>query len=237
QKNKIGTDDTKDYITAPFILHRTPTGRTVPQMDAFSVMSPGDSVTLYYQVDTLKKKPKNFETCKYMYYDLVLLDVLNKSEHDREFSNRERDKVIARKAVRARGPELEKLLQEKIVAYKSGELNEQITTSRTGVKYLMLEEGKGKLVKSADYIKVNYMGALLEDASVFENSFTIGDPVEILIGERKIVAGLEEFFRYTNPGTKAVVFLSPDLAYGDKSRDPIPPNSEVAFYIEVLGVK
>lgn len=235
-KNKIGTDG-KDFITAPFVLHKTPVGRIVPQMDAFSIMSPGDSLTIYYRLDTLARKPQNFENSDYMYYDLKLLDVVSAQQHSRNFAQQERQKVIARKAVRARGPEIEQLIKDMAASYKKGELDDKITTTNTGLKYLILEEGEGDLVRSANYVKTHYMGALANTGVVFENSFAIGDPVEILIGERKIVPGLEEFFRYTNNGTKAVAFIKPELAYGENSKDPVPPNSEVMFYVEIVGIK
>lgn len=235
QKNQMGTD-VKEYVTAPFILHKTAQGKAVPQMDAFSIMSPGDSITLYYRLDTLDRKPDKFENSDYMYYDLVLVDVLSKDEHNGNYIEQERKKIIKRKAVRAREPEVAQLVNETVTAYKKGELNEKITTTASGLKYIIVKEGEGEFVRSANYVDANYYGTLM-NGEPFESSFTIGDPVEILIGQRKVIPGLEELFKYTNKNTTIIAFIPSELAYGDKESGPIPANADIVFYVEVVGIR
>ncbi len=233
QKNQV---EKKDYITAPFILHKTLQGKAVPQMDAFSIMSAGDSVTLHYRLDTLARKPDKFENSDYMYYDLVLVNVLSSEEHSTNVQEKERERIIKRKAERAREPAVAQLVKETAAAYKTGEIKDKITTSKSGLKYMILQEGEGDYIRDANYVKAQFYGALLDGTS-FESSFKIGDPVEILIGERKLIPGLEELFKYTNVNTRAIAFIPPSLAYGKEGSGPIPPDSEIVFYVEVVGIR
>jgi FKBP-type peptidyl-prolyl cis-trans isomerase FkpA len=230
EKNKTGNETFK---VARFELPEP----VSPQMDAFSIMSPGDSLTLYFQIDTLENKPKNFENSDMVYYDLVLLDVLSPAEHSKVQVEKERAQQEEQKKVRARGPQVEKELKSIVSQYKRGELNMKIRTATNGLKFMILQPGEGNNIESSKYVKHHYY-CMLPDGTALDSSFPDGAPFEILIGERKVITGLEQGMLLLKNKSKAVFFIPPALAYGAEGiTGKVPPNTEIIYYVEVTEVK
>lgn len=71
-------------------------------------------------------------------------------------------------------------------------------------------------VKKGDTIKVEYTGKF-EDGTVFDSSEKQGQPLEIAVGEGKVIPGFEEALVGMEPGEEKKVTLEPDKAYGQRS--------------------
>ncbi|NJL75606.1 MAG: hypothetical protein HC892_11830, partial [Saprospiraceae bacterium] len=199
EKNKTGNET---YKVARFELPQS----VSPQMDAFSIMSPGDSLTLYFQIDTLDKKPKNFENSDMVYYDLVLLDVVSPADHNKAQVAKERKEMDAKRAIIAKGPEAEKELRNIISQYKRGELNMKIKTATNGLKFMILEPGEGANIRSSQYVKQHFY-CIMSNGNVFGSSYPDGEPYQVLIGEQRVIKGWEEGLMLLKNKSKAV-FLS-----------------------------
>ncbi|MCE1269966.1 MAG: FKBP-type peptidyl-prolyl cis-trans isomerase [Acinetobacter sp.] len=111
----------------------------------------------------------------------------------------------------------------------------EITTTKSGLQYQVIQEGKGKSPKSTSTVKVNYEGRLLDD-TVFDSSIARNHPVEFKLNQ--VIAGWTEGVQTMKVGGKSRFFIPANLAYGEVgSGDVIAPNSTLIFDIELLEVK
>lgn len=111
---------------------------------------------------------------------------------------------------------------------------EGVKTLPSGLQYLILAEGSGKMPKANDTVTVNYKGALL-DGTEFDNSHKRGGPSDFRID--KIIRGWTEALQLMNEGAKWRLFIPPDLGYGELGAGPVPPNSVLIFEVELVSVK
>ena len=110
----------------------------------------------------------------------------------------------------------------------------QITTA-SGLKYEDTKVGDGASPKMGQTVRVNYLGRL-KDENGREFNNTNGRPVEFGFGE--VVPGWQEGLQSMKVGGKRRLWIPSKLAYGPAGRPPtIPPNSDLYFEIDLLGVK
>jgi FKBP-type peptidyl-prolyl cis-trans isomerase len=100
-----------------------------------------------------------------------------------------------------------------------------------GLRYQILKPGTGNPPKSTDTVKVNYTGTLI-DGSVFDSSDRTGKPLEIQLD--KVIAGWTEGLQKIAKGGQMMLFVPPQLGYGDDGRPGIPPGSVLVFKVELL---
>lgn len=109
-------------------------------------------------------------------------------------------------------------------------------TLPSGLKYVIVEEGKGPKPNAGDMITAHYHG-LLEDGKKFDSSFDRGEPFEVKIGMGQVIQGWDEGFQQFKEGTKAVLIIPPNLGYGERAQGSIPANSTLIFHVHLLKVK
>ncbi len=121
--------------------------------------------------------------------------------------------------------------QQEIEDYLEAEdLTAQKTS--TGLHYIITEEGSGANPTATSTVEVNYKGYLL-NGSIFDQS-TI--PTEIDLSGN-IISGFKEGMTYVKEGGKITLILPAKLAYGPFGSSRIPPNSVIAFDIELIEIK
>jgi peptidylprolyl isomerase/FKBP-type peptidyl-prolyl cis-trans isomerase FklB len=110
-----------------------------------------------------------------------------------------------------------------------------VTTTPSGLQYRILHSGPatGLHPKPADEVKVDYEGKLL-DGRVFDSSYERGAPAVMTV--RDLVPGWREALQLMRPGDEWLIYLPPNLGYGDKGAGPIPPGSVLVFKLELIGV-
>jgi len=109
-----------------------------------------------------------------------------------------------------------------------------VQSTSTGIYYQIIEEGIGDLAKWGDWVTVNYKGYTL-DGQIFDSSYKKGKPLEFYIGN--MIAGWNEGLELMHPGGKALFLIPSALGYGEKGfRKVIPPNTVLAFEVELLAV-
>lgn len=110
-----------------------------------------------------------------------------------------------------------------------------ITTTKSGLQYQVLQQGTGRSPKVTSTIKVNYEGRLL-DGTVFDSSIARNHPVDFKLNQ--VIAGWTEGVQTMKEGGKSRFFIPSTLAYGEVGAgDAIGPNSTLIFDIELLEVK
>jgi FKBP-type peptidyl-prolyl cis-trans isomerase len=103
----------------------------------------------------------------------------------------------------------------------------------SGLRYQIIKPGAGDPPKPTDTIKVNYTGSLI-DGSVFDSSDRLGKPLEIELD--KVIAGWTEGMQKIGKGGQIMLFVPPQLGYGDDGRPGIPPGSVLVFKVDLLDI-
>lgn len=109
-----------------------------------------------------------------------------------------------------------------------------VTVTRSGLQYTVLEEGNGPKPGATDTVLVHYEGALT-DGKVFDSSYNQGQPEEIPLD--RVIPGWTEGIQLMNVGSKYLIYIPSNLAYGERGAGQvIPPYSTLIFTIELLGI-
>jgi len=110
----------------------------------------------------------------------------------------------------------------------------EVQSSPSGLYYQIIEAGEGEPAKWGDWVKVHYKGYTL-DGKVFDSSYKKGKALEFYIGN--LTPGWNEGMELMRSGGKALFLIPSALAYGEKGfREIIPPNTVLAFELELLNV-
>jgi peptidylprolyl isomerase len=110
----------------------------------------------------------------------------------------------------------------------------KLTKTESGLKYQILVEGTGDPAAKNKRISAHYAG-WFTDGKMFDNSYTRGQPFQVVVGAGQVIKGWDEGLQLLKEGGKAIFVIPPDLAYG-QGRPGIPPNSTLIFQIEVMKV-
>ncbi len=116
----------------------------------------------------------------------------------------------------------------------SAQSNDTITTD-SGLKYYIVEDGSGEKVEKGKEVTLHGIGTL-ENGEVFWETRESNSPFFFITGTNSVIKGVEEGVSKMRVGDRWIFILPPELAYGDRNRDPIPPNSTLIFDYEILDV-
>ena len=110
----------------------------------------------------------------------------------------------------------------------------KVTTTKSGLKYEVIEAGEGTPPKMLQMVKVHYAGWLV-DGSLFDSSFSRGEEMEMQLG--RVIPGWNEGLQLMKPGAVYRFVIPPALAYGARQVSPkIPPNSTLVFWVKLVKV-
>jgi FKBP-type peptidyl-prolyl cis-trans isomerase len=110
---------------------------------------------------------------------------------------------------------------------------EGVKTTDSGLQYKVLEEGEGPTPKAGDTVTVHYRGTFV-DGTEFDSSYQRGEPATFpLTG---VIPGWTEALQLMKKGSKWVLYIPADLAYGERGAgNRIPPNSTLIFEVEMIA--
>ncbi|TNE50241.1 MAG: hypothetical protein EP344_17445 [Bacteroidetes bacterium] len=191
--------------------------------DAVLLMGKGDSATIFEPIDTFLRKfvPPSLKDAKEVRHELVLVDVITMA-----------DKEKAKAEAEARFQSVQNKTQSVVQEYTSGKLADRLTTTESGLKVLIEEQGSGAPIKVGEQVKAHYYGCL-NNGQMFDNSYQRGEPYPFPAGVGQMISGFDEGIMRLNHGGKAHLFIPANLGYGDQQAGQIPPGSELIFYVEV----
>jgi peptidylprolyl isomerase len=109
-------------------------------------------------------------------------------------------------------------------------------TTPSGLKYVDEVVGEGARPEKGKRVKVHYTGRLT-DGKKFDSSVDRGQPFEFTIGVGQVIRGWDEGVMSMKVGGKRQLIIPPGLGYGAQGAGGvIPPNAELIFDVELLGV-
>lgn len=99
-----------------------------------------------------------------------------------------------------------------------------------------LIEGEGEAAKAGDQLTVHYVGKI-PDGTVFDESWSKGQPFPVTIGTGQVIKGWDEGLVGAKIGERRRLVLGADNAYGDQEAGEIPANSPLAFEVDVIDIQ
>lgn len=108
-----------------------------------------------------------------------------------------------------------------------------VQTTASGLQYVITQQGNGATPTDDDTVKVHYTGTLTTGEK-FDSSVDRGQPAEFPV--KGVIPGWTEALKLMKVGSKAKLFIPPNLAYGSQGRPGIPANSALVFDVELLDI-
>ena len=107
----------------------------------------------------------------------------------------------------------------------------------SGLLYIVRAPGEeGPTPSFGARVIVNYEGRFL-DGMKFDSSYDRKEPFTFTVGVGKVIKGWDEAFQSMKKGEKRTLIVPYWLAYGDKSRPPIPPRATLVFDVELVSFR
>jgi len=121
------------------------------------------------------------------------------------------------------------------VAYDT--VAKQAMSTNSGLKYYIIQKGKGIKAEAGKNVKVHYTG-YFEDGKIFDSSVERGEPIEFPLGQGRVITGWDEGLALMSVGDKMRFVIPYNLAYGEQGRPPvIPEKANLIFDVELIDVK
>ncbi|MFM8292374.1 MAG: FKBP-type peptidyl-prolyl cis-trans isomerase [Planctomycetia bacterium] len=107
-------------------------------------------------------------------------------------------------------------------------------TTASGLKYRDVVLGSGPTPTTGKVLTVNYIGRLT-DGTVFDSSFSRGQPFEFTLGAGEVIQGWDEGLATMRAGGWRRLVIPPELGYGSEGQGNIPPNATLIFDVELIS--
>jgi len=114
-------------------------------------------------------------------------------------------------------------------------------STESGLRYEDLKVGEGAEAVMGTTVEVHYTGWLSEKGSrgaKFDSSVDRGRPFVFLLGAGRVIRGWDEGVAGMKVGGKRTLYIPASLGYGSSGAGGvIPPNADLVFDVELLGVR
>lgn len=112
--------------------------------------------------------------------------------------------------------------------------NPGVVVLPSGLQYKIVTEGNGPIPKANDKVKVHYHGTLI-DGTVFDSSVDRGEPAEFRVGQ--LIQGWNQALMMMPVGSKWILYVPYNLAYGERDMGQIKPFSDLIFEVELISIE
>ena len=109
-----------------------------------------------------------------------------------------------------------------------------VVSATSGLQYKIETKGTGKIPTTNDTVVCHYRGTLVSGVE-FDSSYKRNEPSSFPV--TGVIKGWTEALLMMPVGSKWKLFIPSDLAYGERGRPGIPPNSTLLFDIELVSIK
>lgn len=130
--------------------------------------------------------------------------------------------------------------------------NPNVVTLKSGLKYNDEKVGTGTEAKDGDLVEINFKGWLIKDSTnlfsdwsvdstkrmdLIADSYAMNQPMKFVCGSENFIKGSEEGIVGMKVGGQRTIIIPSYLAYGPEGMGPIPPNSSIKVFIELISAK
>lgn len=219
--------------------------------EVFHLLKKGDSVTFQVSAKNLFERtlrsplPPTADSTTQFTFHVGLVDVMTFPQVQKyqmhqdsvRHAKSEKDKVIQ---LGKDTVTIDNFLKEKNIA---------ALKTKSGLRYIITQPGKGENAKEGQQVKVHYTGRLM-DGKVFDtsvesvakanNKLASGrnyDPLTLTVGMHQVIPGWEEGVGLMNKGSKMTLYIPSTLAYGDRPMGhDLAPNSILVFDMDLIDI-
>lgn len=101
-----------------------------------------------------------------------------------------------------------------------------------------IKAGTGPAPKAGQTCVIHYTGTLSADGKKFDSSRDRGQPFEFRLGTGQVIRGWDEGVAQMKVGGRYLLKIRSDYGYGPRgAAGVIPPNADLTFDVELIGVK
>lgn len=248
QSSKTGKDTilNNNTLSMPAYAKVDSVGAIYDPSEVFALLGVGDSAVTYIEVDTILKKGATLPP--FINKDDKLLVTFKVLEVFKDDSTAREDQMVEMQKEQTRLMEENQKLEEKatsLVGPKTQEIEKYLADNNIkaekapqGTFVLVSEKGNGPAVAEGKTVTVKYTGKLFPSGEIFEsNADENGRPLEVVVGQNRVIKGWEEGLKYFNKGGKGTLFIPFNLAYGSQPGPGGTPHENLIFEIEIVDVK
>ena len=212
--------------------------------DIFSgmaMMHKGDSASFIVNIDSTFRTffgqpamPSQYLPTDVMRFEIKMKDFCSEKEFALRQSNEIKAQMSQRiEEMKTNNPEeTEKAAQALAAFLKKNKID--VEPTKSGLYYVMTEEGNGEKPEVGQLVTVHYTGKLL-DGTVFDSSVERDQPFQFPLGLGRVIAGWDEGIALMSKGEKGVLYIPYYLAYGDRGAGgDIKPFDNLMFEVELI---
>lgn len=167
-------------------------------------------------------------------YDMVAKGFLAAADSNAVVDSETANNYLRGAAEQAQTAALGKIKEEGRKFLEENRQTEGIIETGSGLQYRVIEKGEGASPSADDEVVVHYTGYLL-DGTKFDSSHDRGEPAKFPVN--RVIPGWTEVLQLMKPGAEYMVYIPPQLAYGDRQMgNDIPAGSTLIFEIELLEI-
>jgi FKBP-type peptidyl-prolyl cis-trans isomerase FklB len=126
-----------------------------------------------------------------------------------------------------------KNLAEGITFLEKNKKKKDVEELPSGLQYKIIKKGTGQTPAADSKVKTHYRGTLI-NGTEFDSSYKRNKPAEFAV--KGVIKGWTEALQLMKEGGKWKLYIPANLAYGERGRPSIPPNSTLIFEIELLEI-
>merc|ERR1711916_210832 len=120
--------------------------------------------------------------------------------------------------------------QKKMAEKNTGKA--KVVTLKNGLKYIDVQEGKGKAASNGRSCTLKYIGKLSNG-----KKFDSGKRFTFRLGAGEVIEGWDQGIKGMKIGGKRTLIIPPHLGYGSQRSGPIPPNSTLTFDVVLKNIQ
>lgn len=118
----------------------------------------------------------------------------------------------------------------------------KMVTTASGLRYVDTVVGTGPEATAGKTVSAHYTGWILEagdkKGKQFDSSVGRGQPLDFPLGAHMVIKGWDEGIAGMKVGGKRTLYIPSNLGYGARGAGgDIPPNANLIFDVELMGVK
>jgi FKBP-type peptidyl-prolyl cis-trans isomerase FkpA len=235
-KDSVWNDTRKNEVPWVIQIQDTAARRMENGMDEiYRLLSKGDSITFKVNTRILFERtfrqpiPGTLDPKSDFVFHIGVNDIMT-----REQVMELEEKIVAQQNVKYMEKQKEQVKKDGEIIdefLKKAKIEAQVDSS--GLRYVISKQGSGKKPTLSDTVVVTYVGKLLEDGKVFDQSVK---PITFALG--RLIPGWQVGFPLLPVGSKATLYIPSSLGYGANGSPPnIPADANLIFEVELIGIK